>query len=169
MSTDATDQQASTQNDVAPGRHAACGPRVAPDNPWSTTVMKLNQSLFTASLILGLTAGLGCSGTTPTGSTGTSTGGSATEDGKVIAGVEITPNKDTLSKGSTQQFRAVVRYADGTTEDITNSKDAVWNTSEPTVATVNKNGVVVAAKPGVVDITVEYKGEKGEEHFIVMP
>ena len=134
--------------------------------------MKLNQSLFAASLILGLTAGLGCSGTTPTGSTstgGTSTGGSATEDGKVISSVEITPNKDTLSRGASQQFRAVVHFADGTTEDITESKDAVWNTSEPTVATVTKRGMVIATKPGLVDITVEYKGEKGDEHFIVTP
>jgi uncharacterized protein YjdB len=136
--------------------------------------MKLNQSLFTASLILGLAAGLGCSGTTPTGSagsggTGTTTGGSATSDGKVIAAIEITPNKDTLRKGDSQQFRAVVRYADGTTEDITSSKDALWNTSEPTVATVTRNGMVIAAKAGLVDITVEYKGEKGEEHFVVMP
>ena len=134
--------------------------------------MKLNQSLFTASLILGLAAGLGCGGTTPTGSTstgGTSTGGSATEDGKVIAGVEITPNKATLSRGESQQFRAVVRYADGTTEDITDSKDAVWNTSEPTVATVTKRGMVTGTKAGLVDISVEYKGEKGEEHFVVTP
>ena len=129
--------------------------------------MKLNQSLFAASLILGLPAGLGCSGTTPSGST--STGGSATEDGKVIAEIEITPNKDILSRGSSQQFRAVVRFADGTTEDITESKDAVWNTSEPTVATVTPRGMVSAAKAGVVEITVEYKGEKGEENFIVTP
>lgn len=129
--------------------------------------MKLNQSLFAASLILGLAAGLGCSGTTPSGST--STGGSATEDGKVIAEIEITPNRDILSRGSSQQFRAVVRFADGTTEDITESKDAVWNTSEPTVATVTPRGMVSAAKAGVVEITVEYKGEKGEENFIVTP
>lgn len=128
--------------------------------------MKFPQALFTAPLILALTAGVGCTGTTTTSGT---TGGSATEDGKAIAGVEITPNKDTLSKGATQQFRAVVRFADGTTEDITNSKDAVWNTSEPTVATVSRNGVVVATKEGLVNITVEYKGEKAEEHFVVMP
>lgn len=128
--------------------------------------MKFPQAIFTA--ILALAAGVGCTETT-TNRTNDATGGSATEDGKVIASVEITPNKDTLSKGETQQFRAIVRYADGTTEDITNSKDAVWNTSEPTVATVSKQGVVVAAKEGLVNITVEYQGEKGEEHFVVMP
>jgi trimeric autotransporter adhesin len=131
--------------------------------------MKLSQSLFTASLFLALTAGLGCGGTTTTGGTGgTSTGGAPAGE-KVIASIEITPNKDTLSKGSTQQFHATAHYADGTTEDITNSKDVRWNTSEPTVATVTKNGLVVANKEGLVDITVEYKGEKGEEHFVIMP
>lgn len=129
--------------------------------------MKFSQALFTAPLILALAAGVGCTG--PNTTSGTSTGGSVTEDGKAIADVEITPNKDTLSKGATQQFRAIVRYADGTTEDITNSNDAVWNTSEPTVATVTKDGVVLASKEGLVNITVEYKGEKGEEHFVVMP
>ena len=133
--------------------------------------MKFPQALFTAPLILALAAGVGCTGTNTTSGTsaGGTTGGSATEEGKVIAGVEITPNKDTLTKGATQQFRATVRYADGTTEDITNSRDAVWNTSEPNVATVSKDGVVVAMKEGLVNITVEYKTEKGEEHFVVMP
>jgi len=129
--------------------------------------MKFHQALFTASLIACLTAGLGCTGTTPTGGTGN--GGSVTDDGKVVAGIDITPDKTTMSKGASQQFRAVVRYADGTTEDITESKDAVWNTSEPTVATVTRTGLVIAAKAGIVDITVEYKGEKANEHFVVMP
>jgi uncharacterized protein YjdB len=131
--------------------------------------MKFPRALFTAPLILALAAGAGCTGTNTTSGTGATTGGSAAEDGKAIAAVEITPNKDTLSKGTTQQFRAIVRYADGTTEDITNSKDALWNTSEPTVATVTKDGVVIASKEGLVNITVEYKGETGEEHFVVMP
>ncbi len=59
--------------------------------------------------------------------------------------------------------------ADGTSEDITESKDAIWNASEPTVATVTKRGMVSATKAGLVDISVEYKGEKAEEHFIVTP
>jgi uncharacterized protein YjdB len=129
--------------------------------------MKFHQALFTASLFVGLTAGLGCSGTGPTG--GQSTGGTATEDGKAITSVEITPNKDVLHKGASQQFRATAHFADGTTEDITSSKDTVWSTSEPTVATVSKGGMVNAAKAGAVEISVEYKGEKGTEHFVIMP
>ncbi|MFS8068923.1 MAG: Ig-like domain-containing protein [Byssovorax sp.] len=132
--------------------------------------MKFSLALFTAPLVLALAAGVGCSGTTPTGGgDNTTTGGSATDDGKVIAGIDLTPEKATLSQGSTQQFRAIVRYADGTTEDITNSPDVIWNTSEPTVATVTKNGVVTASKAGLANISVEYKGEKESESFVVTP
>jgi uncharacterized protein YjdB len=132
--------------------------------------MKFSLALFTAPLILALAAGVGCSGTTPGGGgDDNTTGGSATDDGKVIAGIDLTPEKATLSQGATQQFRAIVRYADGTTEDITNSPDVIWNTSEPTVATVTKNGVVTASKAGLANISVEYKGEKGSESFLVTP
>ena len=131
--------------------------------------MKFSLALFTAPLVMALAAGVGCSGTTPTGGGDDNNGTPATDDGKVIAAIELTPEKATLSKGTTQQFRAIVRYADGTTADITDSKDVIWNTSEPTVATVSKNGVVTAAKEGVANITVDYKGEKGSESFVVMP
>jgi uncharacterized protein YjdB len=131
--------------------------------------MKFTQSIFTASLFLALAAGAGCTGSTAPGGGNNNGNDGVTDDGKVIAGIEITPDKTTLSKGETQQFRAVARYADGTTEDITDSDDVVWNTNEPTVATVSRKGLVTAEKAGVVNITVKYKGETGEEHFAVMP
>src|SRR5512132_2622415 len=130
--------------------------------------MKFFQALFAAPLVMALAAGVGCSGAGGAGPDDNK-GGSATDDGKVIASIDITPEKATLSKGATQQFKAVVRYADGTTEDITNSKDVVWNTSEPTVATVTKNGVVTATKGGIASISVEYKNEKASESFVVTP
>ena len=82
--------------------------------------MKIQQSLFGAALSLALAAFVGCSGSTTT--TDTSTGGPATEDGKAVSSVEITPDKDTLSKDTTTKFRAIVRYADGTTKDITDAR-----------------------------------------------
>lgn len=130
--------------------------------------MKTPQSLFTASLFLALAAGIGCSGSSTTAENGTG-GATPTDDGKAIAGIDVTPNKDTLSKGSTLQLFGTVRRADGTTADITKERDAVWNTSDPTVATVTKDGLVTAQKEGMVEITVEYKGVKGTEKFVVMP
>jgi uncharacterized protein YjdB len=128
--------------------------------------MKFHQALFMASLIAGLTAGLGCSGTTPTGST--SSGGTANEGGKTITSIDITPGKDPLRSGASQQFRAVAHFDDGTSEDITNSKDVKWSTSASTLATVTNSGMVTATKTGPVDITVEYKGERGEKHVIIV-
>jgi hypothetical protein len=127
--------------------------------------MKIQQSFFGAALVMALAAGLGCGGSTTT----TDTGGTATDEGKAISSVEITPDKTTLSKGVSTRFHAMVHYADGTTKDISEDRDAVWNTSKPTVATVTKGGMVTTLKEGVVEITVEYKGEKGSEHFIVLP
>ena len=131
--------------------------------------MKTRHSLFIASLLMALAGGVGCSGTTTTNTPGGTGGGEAPVEGKALSSVEITPDKATLTKGSTLQFHVTARYADGTTEDVTRSPDTIWNTSEPTVATVSKNGLVTAVKPGLVDITAEFKGEKGQEHFIVTP
>jgi len=120
--------------------------------------MKLCHSLFTALLCATLTIGAGC-GTTS----------DLVDDGKAVLGVEINSDKNTMSMGSTIQLHAVLRYADadGTTKDVT--RDAVWNTSDPDVATVSKEGLVTTLKEGIVDIFADYKGEKAGEHFAVTP
>jgi trimeric autotransporter adhesin len=123
--------------------------------------VKLCQGLLVASLV-GLAAGCGGARNTPTTPP-------VTEGGKAIASVEIEPKKATLSKGSTLQFRATVRYADGTIADVTDHPNTVWNTSDPSVATVSKTGLVTAVKEGLVDITADYKGATGHERFVVTP
>jgi uncharacterized protein YjdB len=47
--------------------------------------------------------------------------------------------------------------------------ETIWNTSDPTVATVSKTGLVTVLKPGVVDISAEYRGIKTDHHFIITP
>lgn len=124
--------------------------------------MKLHQSLFAASMCLSLTAVIGCGSTSD-----------AVDDGKAVESVEITPDKDTLSKGSTFQFHVVVNYADGTTKDVSTGPGTVWNTSDADIATVSEDGMVTAVKEGVVDISASYqadnKTEKADEHFAVTP
>jgi uncharacterized protein YjdB len=131
--------------------------------------MKTRHSLILASLLVALAGGVGCTGTNTTTSTGGTSGGEPTSEGKAISSVDITPNKATLSKGTTLQYHATAHYADGTTEDVTRSADTVWNTSAPTVATVSKSGLVTAIKEGFADITADFKGEKAQEHFVVTP
>jgi uncharacterized protein YjdB len=120
--------------------------------------MNRTSSFFAVFLLMAMAASSGCASTS-----------NAVSGGKAISAVEIEPNKDTLSSGASQKFRAVVRFADGTTEDVTTDAKTVWNTSDPAVATVAKDGTVTAQKPGLVDISASYNGMKGDEHFAVTP
>ncbi|APR85458.1 Hypothetical protein A7982_10807 [Minicystis rosea] len=91
------------------------------------------------------------------------------DDGKAVASIEITPSTETLTKGATLQLRAVLEYADGTSKDITESADTVWNTSDADIATVTDDGMVTGVSEGFVDVSASYKGEKANEHFAVTP
>jgi len=120
--------------------------------------MKLYQSLFAASLVAALFAGSGCGGTS-----------NVVDDGKAVSELQVNPGATTLTKGSMIQFYAVVVYHDGTSKDVTESDDTVWNTSNASIATVSDEGMVTGIAEGLVDISVTYKGEKANEHFAVTP
>jgi len=120
--------------------------------------MKLMQSLFAASLFATLAFGAGCSDTS-----------NVVDDGKGVASVKVGPDKETLTKGTSLQFQATVQYADGTSKDVTSDSDTVWNTSDADLATVSRTGMVNAISEGVVAISANYLGEKGDEEFAVTP
>lgn len=120
--------------------------------------MRPHQLLFIASLFTTLYAGAGCADTSD-----------VTHNGMGVSSVELTPDKATLTKGSTLQFSAMVRYADGTSADVTDDPDTVWNTSDASIATVSRAGMVAAISEGLVDISANFKGEKANEHFAVTP
>jgi trimeric autotransporter adhesin len=118
--------------------------------------MKRYQSLFAISLVAAFLPGCGSTS-------------DVVDDGKAVAELEMTPDTTILTKGATVQFHAVVRYSDGTSKEVTESSETVWNTSDPSVATVSDDGMVTAIAEGIVDISAEYKGEKENEHFAVTP
>jgi len=120
--------------------------------------MKLHQLLFVASLATALSAGTGCTVTSD-----------AASNGKGVSSVAVTPDQQTLAKGTTLQFKATARYADGTSEDVTEDPGTVWNTSNASIATVSKTGMVAALAEGLVDISANFNGEKANEHFAVTP
>lgn len=121
--------------------------------------MKLIRVLFTASFLAILpAASIGC------GSDETSV-----DDGKAISSLEIMSGIDTLAKGSTVKFQAMAKYADGTSSDVTDDAETVWNTDDPETATVAKDGTVTAVDEGTVEITATYKGKSAGESFIVTP
>lgn len=118
------------------------------------------QLILRASLLAGLATSAAC---------GSHDNSGVVADGKSVSSVEIGPNKTTMTKGATLQFTATVQYADGTSADVTTDQSTVWNTSEAVVATVSKTGLVTTVSEGIVDITAEYKGATGDEHFAVTP
>jgi len=122
--------------------------------------MNVFRSLCLASFFAAAMAGPGCGGNEEP---------DVVDHGKTISSVEITTGITTLTMGSSIQLRAVVKYADGTSMDVTSNDDTTWNTSDPKVATVDNKGHVTAVEVGTVDVTITYKGVKGSESFIVTP
>lgn len=130
--------------------------------------MKLSHALFAASICVALTSALGCSD--GSSSTTAGTGGTATEGGKAVSSLAIEPKAVTLSKGATKQYKATASYADGSTKDVTDNTDTVWNTSDPAKATVSKTGLVTAIDAAAsVTISAEFKGQKAEDTLIISP
>ncbi|NUQ79734.1 MAG: Ig-like domain-containing protein [Polyangiaceae bacterium] len=91
------------------------------------------------------------------------------EDGKPLSELEIASGIDTLAVGDSVRFKAVATYADGSTEDVTDHEDIVWNTSDAENATVDQDGNVTAVDEGPVTITATFKGKTAEESFLVTP
>jgi len=67
-----------------------------------------------------------------------------------------------LSPGETLQLFAQATSSDGTFADVTNL--AVWQSSNPVVATVSPTGLVTAAVEGTLDVTATYSGKSGSLH-----
>src|SRR4051794_19552814 len=68
----------------------------------------------------------------------------------------------TLSPGDTLQLFAQATNSDGTTADVTNL--AVWQSSDPVVATVSPTGLLTAAVEGALDVSASYSGKSGSIH-----
>ncbi len=68
----------------------------------------------------------------------------------VVVGLSIRPSLTEINQGSTQPFIAELGLSNGEIADVTNT--AIWNTSDPTVATVNQ-GLVTGLSGGTVFIS----------------
>jgi hypothetical protein len=83
----------------------------------------------------------------------------------VLSSVQVGAAGDrspTLTPGETRQLWALAKYADGTTSDVTTI--ALWQSSNPVVATVSNQGVLSAASEGSVDVMATYQKVPGSFH-----
>jgi len=68
----------------------------------------------------------------------------------------------TVAPGDKLQLFAQASSSDGSVADVTNL--AVWQSSNPVVATVSPTGLVTAAAEGAVDINATYQSKSGSLH-----
>ncbi len=77
----------------------------------------------------------------------------------VTSSVEITPSNPSLPIGVTQQFTATAAQAGGSSIDVT--AQAVWTSSNTSVATVNSSGLASTLGAGTTTITATYASTAG--------
>lgn len=76
-----------------------------------------------------------------------------------LSSISVTHPNQSMPAGVTQQFRATGIYSEGTISDIT--AKVTWSSSNPSVATVNKSGLVTAVAAGTATITATFGGISG--------
>jgi hypothetical protein len=81
----------------------------------------------------------------------------------VLTSVQITPGSATIAEQTSVHFKAIGTFADGNTQNLTNS--AIWTASPSSVATVSvapgSRGLASGIAPGTATITALFAGQVG--------
>lgn len=81
--------------------------------------------------------------------------------------IDILPKNPIMERsGSTQQMQVIASFADGTSRDVT--RDAIFESSNFEVATVNGTGQVKAVRRGETSILVRYEGAYASNTVLVL-
>lgn len=73
-----------------------------------------------------------------------------------ITQVDVLPKRQTLAVGDTQRYRVVAKFADGATRDV--SSQALFDSSDASVATVTPSGNAKVTGKGETAVVVRYQG-----------
>ena len=85
-----------------------------------------------------------------------------------ISSIAVTPANPSIAGGTTQQFMATATFSDNSTQNIGTS--ASWTSSDPSIATIDANGLATSvkpAKPGTTTITAAYLSRSGNTTLTV--
>ena len=93
---------------------------------------------------------------------GTSPTAPAPAPGVAVSSVTIS---NTTKTSSTFQLSATARMSDGSTRDVTTS--ALWQTSNPALATISSSGVLTAVGSGEVEARATYQSVMGTLKLVV--
>jgi uncharacterized protein YjdB len=85
----------------------------------------------------------------------------------VLNSIAVTPNPTpSLSKGKTQQFKAVGTYSDGATTDITGQ--VTWASDNTTAATIDNSGLATGIEAGMANVTASLNGVTSPAQMLVV-
>lgn len=82
-----------------------------------------------------------------------------------LISIAVAPNPSNVPVGSNQQFIAVGRYSDGSTQDI--SSMATWASSNSTISTINASGLATMLAGGTTIITASFGSIAGSATLMV--
>jgi uncharacterized protein YjdB len=96
-------------------------------------------------------------GTTTVSASATGASGSVplTVSSATLTGLTL-PTSGTIAVGSTSNFRVTAQYNDGTSVPVGTA--VTWQSSDPTIATINSIGTITGVAPGTVTITATFQG-----------
>jgi hypothetical protein len=84
-----------------------------------------------------------------------------------VQSLEVLPAAPQLDMpGMSQQMLVIARYPDGSTRDVT--REAVFTSSVPDVATISPDGQVTAVRRGEAAVLVRYEGTYATDSLLVM-
>lgn len=107
------------------------------------------------SLLIGvLFSTVGCGGNV--GYFGQAAAPSSKPSKPIPSGLTITPSLASITSSSPQNFQAVMKYSDGSTQDLTAT--AIWSSDDPSVLRLTANGVVACLGSGKTTFTATVDG-----------
>lgn len=92
-------------------------------------------------------------------------GSSPTSPDRSLTSVAISGSTSLAGPGHTAQLSAIAAYSNGATDNVTAT--AVWQTSNPAVATVSGSGLLTGRGSGAADVTASYQGQTGRASVTV--
>ncbi len=82
-----------------------------------------------------------------------------------LISITVTPSGAMLAKGTSQQFKAVGRFSNGSTRDLTSS--ATWSSSAPTTISISATGMAQALAVGNANVMATSAGITGSTSVTV--
>ncbi|MGY1494965.1 Ig-like domain-containing protein [Aeromonas dhakensis] len=84
---------------------------------------------------------------------GGSGGGDSPPPLPAIVSLQVTPATTTIPVGFEQQYQAEAKRDDGSVLDVTRNPAVIWSSSDPSIATIDSQGLATGVTPGEVHIT----------------